>query len=311
MNGDNAKYYRALSVAISSLERKRKSRIFCIIHNGPPYHLCQPDFGIVVRNREQFRSIDTLEILVHSPGGHAEVAYEMATFFRRHCKKLNILVPIYATSAATLLCLNADRILMGEFAHLGPIDVQLSDELEHGKQYFSPLSEFKSMEFLREYAAEALAFFSNVLTDLGMSVRQALHESIPGVAEMMKPLYSHIEPSKLGAYGRALAEAEEYAKRLLASVEHPEGERIAQKLVWEYPTHDFVIYGSEAQEMGLPIQTMDSRLEKTLVNLLMELMSHDISYCGFVKPPAVKIPKPKPKGLPLTKGKRPTLAIAS
>ena len=263
----------------------------------------------VIGDRDRFKGIETLELLVHSPGGHSDVAYELASFFRNHCKSLHILIPVYATSAATLLCLNADKILMGDFAHLGPIDVQLSDELEHGHEYFSPLSEFKSMQFLREYAAESLEFLTHVLTDLGMSKRQALHEAIPGVAEMMKPLYSHIEPSKLGSYGRALAEAEEYAKRLLDSVQNPEAEEIAQQLVWEYPSHDFVIYRSEARELGLPVQKMDSQLERSLVKLMMELMSNEISYSGFVERPAIKSQKPKRPKLPVATKESPKIAV--
>jgi hypothetical protein len=309
MNGDLQKRQKTLDSVVASLEKKRKSRIFCIIHNAPPYHLCNPDMGTVINSRADFKGIDTLEILVNSPGGHAQIAYELATFFRNHCRTLNILVPIYATSAATLLCLNADKIIMGEFAHLGPIDVQLSDELEHGKERFSPLAEFKSMQFLREYAAESLEFLTNVLTDLGMSKRQALHEAIPGVAKMMEPLYSHVDPSRLGSYGRALAEAEEYAKRLLASVGNADAEDIAQKLAWEYPTHDFVIYGAEAKSLGLPVEIMDSQLEATLVKSMMGLIRDEISYSGFVEPPAAKLKGTKQSKLPTPAKSGATLAV--
>jgi hypothetical protein len=318
MNGEKAKGFKLLRAAVTSLERKRKSKIFCLIHNAPPYHICQPDFWTLVGNRDRFRDIQTLEILVHSPGGHADVAYRLAKFFRSHCERLHMLVPIYAQSAATLLCLNADKIIMGEFAHLGPIDVQISDELEHGKDQFSPLDEFKSLEFLREYATEFLDYFSSVLADRGMSVKQALHDSIPGVAEIMRPLYTHVDPSKLGSYRRALAEGEEYAKRLLGSVEREDGDDIAQQLVWKYPAHDFVIERDEARELGLPVEKMDSQQEKTLVKLLIELMSNEISYCGFVPTPtATAKPKASPKRkrgptrVPAPAAQRPKVAVAS
>jgi hypothetical protein len=171
---------REFESVLLSLERKRKSRIFALIHNGPPYHICRPSLWELSDNRDQFRKIDTLEILVHSPGGHVDIAYQMAKFFRSHCKKLNVLVPLYAKSAATVLCLNADAVFMGEFAELGPLDVQVEDELEKGKRSFPPLNEFKSMEFLKEHATEYLDFFTELLVDRGLSVKQALHEAIPG-----------------------------------------------------------------------------------------------------------------------------------
>ena len=121
-----------------SLEKQRKSRIYALVHTDAPHHLCQPEFWNTLRRREQFSNIDTLELLVHSPGGHANVAYRLAKYFRGHCKKLNILIPMMAKSAATLFCLNADAVYMGEFAELGPLDAQLRDELDKGFDYFSP-----------------------------------------------------------------------------------------------------------------------------------------------------------------------------
>src|SRR5690349_6546463 len=109
-----------LSNTIRALERKRRSRIYAIIHTADPQHLCTPEFGTTLRERDGFSKIDTLEILLHSPGGHSRVAYQLAKFFRGHCRRLNIIVPMSAKSAATLLCLNADAIYMGEFAELGP-----------------------------------------------------------------------------------------------------------------------------------------------------------------------------------------------
>lgn len=103
-----------------SLEKQRKSRIYAIVHPGP-YHLCSPDFWGALRRRDQFGKIDTLEILVQSPGGHAHVAYRLAKFFRGHCRELNILVPMMAKSAATLFCLNADNIYMGEIRGAWPV----------------------------------------------------------------------------------------------------------------------------------------------------------------------------------------------
>jgi len=273
---------KEFEAVVLSLERKRKSRIFAIIHSGPPYHICRPSLWELADEREKFRNIDTLEILVHSPGGHVDIAYQMAKFFRNHCKKLNILVPLYAKSAATVLCLNADQVLLGEFAELGPLDVQIEDELEKGRRSFPPLNEFKSMEFLKEHATEYLDFFTELLVDRGLSVKQALHEAIPGVVGIMNPLYGHIDPSKLGSYRRMLAEGEEYAKRLLNSVNNESADNLVQQLVWEYPSHNFVIDYDEAKEIGLPVKRMDLAEEKSLIRVILGLQADDISCTGFV-----------------------------
>jgi hypothetical protein len=229
--------------------------------------------------------IKTLEILIHSTGGHSSVAFRLAQYFRRHCTQLNILVPIMAKSAATLLSLNADSIFMGEFAELGPLDTQLRDDLDKGGGYFSPLDEFRSVEFLREHAAEILDYLSFTLEHRGMSVKQALHEAMPGVVGMMRPLYGQVDPSKLGSYRRALAEGEEYAKRLLSTqLDEDEAEDVAEKLVWDYPAHDFVIDYEEAQSIGLPVERFPLAQEKSLINAIFGLAHYGMPYIGFTTP---------------------------
>lgn len=285
-----------------SLEAKRKSRIYAVVHTSGSHHLCQPDFWGALRRREQFANIDTLEILVHSPGGHANVAYRLAKYFRSHCKRLNIIIPMMAKSAATLFCLNADAIYMGEFAELGPLDAQLRDDFEKGSEFFSPLDEFKSMEFMKEYATGILDYFSAVLAERGMSVKQALHEALSGTTGIMNPLYSHIDPSKVGSYRRALSEGEEYAKRLLFSVGNQSAEELAEHLVWDYPAHDFVIDSEEAKSLGLPVELLPINQEKLLIDSLIGLMKNEIPYIGFAQPA-------RSKNQPAAKGTKKKLPV--
>jgi hypothetical protein len=304
-----------LAETVASLEKQRKSRIFCLIHspdsrpgrNQP--HICNNEYWSLLENRDAFRNIDTLEILVQSPGGHANYAYEMSTFFKGHCRKLHYLVPLHAKSAATIMCLNADKIIQGEWGQLGPLDVQMDDVVEYGARTFSPLNEFKAMEFLRDYATEFLDYFSFLLVQRGFSVKQALHEAIPGVTGIMAPLYSHVDPSKLGSYRRLLAEGEEYALRLLQSASNGNSKKIAERLVWKYPSHGFVINRAEARGMGLPVFDMEIQHDRTLTKLMLNLMESEVTYVGFITSKERKQRKTQPKTAPTqqvpTAAKRP------
>jgi hypothetical protein len=295
---------QAFTSAILSLEKRRKSRIFVLLHDFESEHLCNPDFRKLYENRNQFSGIDTLEVMIHTPGGHASIAYRMARFFRSHCKHLNFIVPIMAKSAGTLLCLAGEKIFMGELAELGPLDVQITDELERGKRPFSPLDEFKSMEFLREYATEFLDYFAFALTERGMSVKQALHESIPAVTGMMEPLYSHIDPSKVGSFRRSLAEGEDYAKRLLKQTRNPMVEKLVERLVWQYPVHDFVIDYAEGREIGLPVVKLEAAHENILVPALMGMARYGLSHTGFIEKPQATSPKATGKSRRMARRRR-------
>ncbi len=69
---------------------------------------------------------DSLDLVVHSPGGDGTAAEKMLDLCRKYCTgRLRVVVPLYAKSAATLLALGADEIIMGETSELGPIDAQV------------------------------------------------------------------------------------------------------------------------------------------------------------------------------------------
>lgn len=269
--------------AILRLEAKRKSRIYCFIEGASDDdHICDPTFRRLYNSRKEFQNIDTLEVLIYSGGGHANMAYRVAKFFRQHCKTLNVIVPFQAKSAATLMCLAADNIYLSEFGELGPIDVQVTDPLERGARQFSPLDEFKSLEFLRDYAVESLDYFTALLLERsGMSIKEALHESIPCITSMMRPMYEKIDPLQFGEHRRMLSEGEEYAKRLLQLARHPNAATIAAKLVENYPVHNFVIDFREAlEELELPVRRLDKIDFEALQPMLLLTGT---GFYGFVK----------------------------
>ncbi|WP_428107712.1 SDH family Clp fold serine proteinase [Candidatus Binatus sp.] len=278
---------------VTDLERERKSRIFCIIHSKAA-HICSLELPEYINRRGHFDRLDTLELLLHSPGGDADFAFKLMKFFRRRCKRLNVIVPLMAKSAATIMSLGADAIFMGEFAELGPVDVQIQDPVERGAEPLSPLDEFKSMEFLRDYAMEVFDFFTLlVIRQSGMSVKEAIHESGPYVTAMVRPLFEKIDPLEVGGHRRALAVGEEYAKRLLKLVGNPAAASIVNRLVWQYPSHEFGIDFDEAAELKLPVKELDRRQDERLSTAIMELVDAGITFNGFAGP--AKVPARKAK----------------
>lgn len=240
---------------ITALEKDRGSRIFCMIHQGR-HHICGPTMRAVYANRIEAGYGDKLEILMHSPGGHPDYAYQVMKFFRRRYKEVTIIVPLMAKSAATLMCLGADKIYMGEFGDLGPIDIQIDDPVDKGEKAVSPLDEFKSLEYMRDMAMEWMAYCAAVSNqEYGLSIRQGLEHSVPLVTGLMRPILSQIDPLEVGSYRRSLAIGEEYGKRMLA-LTGQENDDMVHELVWEYPSHSFCIDFEEAERLGLPVERL-------------------------------------------------------
>ena len=67
-----------------------------------------------------------LDLILHSPGGSAEAAEALVHYLRTRFDHIRVFVPIAAMSAATMLALSADEIVMGDHSQLGPIDPQFN-----------------------------------------------------------------------------------------------------------------------------------------------------------------------------------------
>jgi ClpP class serine protease len=95
---------------------------------------------------------DGLDLLIVSDGGDPTVAWRAVTLLRERVKKLAVLIPQAAYSAATLLALGADEIVMHPNGNLGPVDPQLSvkkqGETEGGHFGFEDMTGF--LEFARK-----------------------------------------------------------------------------------------------------------------------------------------------------------------
>ena len=69
---------------------------------------------------------ETGYLMITSPGGDPNAAEKLLIMCReRFPKGFSVIVPDYAKSAATQICLGSDKIQMGYLAELGPIDPQI------------------------------------------------------------------------------------------------------------------------------------------------------------------------------------------
>ena len=66
-----------------------------------------------------------LDVMITSPGGDGETALTMANICRAERQDFRVIVPDIAKSAATLLALAADKVVMSSTSALGPIDPQI------------------------------------------------------------------------------------------------------------------------------------------------------------------------------------------
>jgi hypothetical protein len=68
---------------------------------------------------------DEVDFLINSPGGFAEVTETIVAMLRSRFTNIRFAIPNMAKSAATLLVLSGDMLLMDHRSELGPIDPQV------------------------------------------------------------------------------------------------------------------------------------------------------------------------------------------
>lgn len=192
---------------------------------------------------------------------------------------------------------------MGNDAELGPLDAQLRDPRGSAIPR-SALNTFKSLEYLQRYTLDTLNLAVILLLQKGrMDVPYAIEQALPFVSCIATPLYQQVEPQELGEARRHLAIAEEYGERIMRRYGHSSTSAakvkdIVNKLVWEYPSHSFVIDVLEAQQIGLKAEELDD----ARINLCTELLSKTKGCLGFVS--HKNTTKPSPNSKPAKDSKR-------
>jgi len=66
-----------------------------------------------------------LAVILTTPGGDAETVERIVNTLRHHYAEVSFLVPDYAYSAGTILCMSGDSIYMNYYSVFGPIDPQV------------------------------------------------------------------------------------------------------------------------------------------------------------------------------------------
>ena len=158
-------------------------------------------------------------------------------------------------------------------AELGPLDAQLPDPRGSAIPK-SALNSFKSLEYLQRYALDTLNLATILLLkQSSMDIPYAIEKAMPFVSCIVTPLYQQVDPQELGEARRHLSVAEEYCKRIMkryaySQLTKQKIDNIASRLVWEYPSHSFVIDLDEARQMGIHASLMDEERAKLCYNLI-------------------------------------------
>jgi len=131
-----ARWQRSLRASkIAAIQKARGSRVIAVIHRqesmrffGFPLarYIDMDDAEKVLNAIRTTPAEQPIDMILHTPGGLAIAALQIARALRAHAGRVTVFVPQLAMSGGTLVALGADEIVMTEHAMLGPIDPQIN-----------------------------------------------------------------------------------------------------------------------------------------------------------------------------------------
>lgn len=286
---------------IGNLEKKLNGNVITYLSNpGDPFSLIEhTDTELLV---DLLGSIDRkpdLYLMINSTGGDINAAHKIIQICRDYCDSFYIIVPMIAKSAATLIALGSDTILMGSSSELGPIDAQLISFAPNGQKVVIPARTFK----------EAYDFLH----------KEILEKSKP--PQLIMPMLMRIDPIMLQNCQNQLEYGVEIAKKCLKTYMWKEDEvianEIARALNEDYISHGAVINYKEAEGLGLKIKFLppdseewkliweylirgNSFLNQAQRTKLFESREISLNRKVIIRAIQVPVPQPPPVGRPGT-----------
>ncbi len=204
------------------------------------------------------RPIDKLDIFLVSNGGDGTVPWRLVALFREFAAAFNVLIPYRAYSAASLLALGADEIVMHPFAELGPIDPTVSNE-------FNPEDPITRQK--RAISVEDVTAYVHFIKEtVGITHEDELVRAIEILAQQVHPI-------ALGNIERFISQSRMIARKILrthmADTESHTIDEIVENLASRLYFHGHPINRKEAkEELKLKVKTdLTANLEKWMWEL--------------------------------------------
>lgn len=202
----------------------------------------------------------SIDLFIHSNGGDGIVPWKLVTLIRDYAKKFSVIVPHRAFSAATLIALGADEIVMHPMGMLGPTDPTVKND-------FNPQNPLNPNQLLGISVEDVSSYIKFIKDDFGIT-----HED--ELVETAKILADKVHPLALGNVKRFHSQSRMLAKKLLGlhmpvTDDHKIGE-IVDSLTSKLFFHGHPINYKEAEQIGLRVRAATADEEQLIWDLYLE-----------------------------------------
>ena len=210
---------------------------------------------------------ERLDLFIFSHGGALEVPWRIISMFREHCDHLGVLIPYCSQSAATLIALGCDELVLGSKAELGPIDPSINVLIREGN-----------------VAANDEVRVEDVMAYIDFLTVKAKIDDPTTIGQHTQCLAEKLRPWTVGHLYRTHSHIRMLAERMLQSHANPKSDdqikSIVQVLAEETRSHGHGISRNEAEKIGLTVTRPDEVLE----DAMWKLFEHYEATCAMRDP---------------------------
>jgi hypothetical protein len=203
-----------------------------------------------------------VDLFLHSHGGSSTTPWRIVSLIREYTNDLAILVPHRAFSAATLIALGANDIVMHKMGCLGPIDPSVAN-------IFNPPHPQNPMLPAPISVEDVTAYFKLIMEELGITHDDELIQAVIALTEKIHPL-------ALGNVQRSHNQARMMARKLLKlhmpnEADEPEITKIIDTLKSNLFYHSHPINRDEAKvDLKLKVSEPPEDIGSLMWNLYVE-----------------------------------------
>jgi len=203
-----------------------------------------------------------IDLILYSSGGDTMVPWRLVSMIREYCDKFSVIIPYKAHSAATMISLGADEIVMSDMSELSPIDPSTSN-------FFNPIDPKNPQNRIPISVEEVMSYFDLAKNKFGIKSDEELTKIFNKFVEANPSVH----PLALGNVNRTHSLIKILAKRLLKShqtaMKEDEIEKIIEFLTEKLYSHQYYIGRKEAKE-DLGIKTV-ANADDEMAKLMTEI----------------------------------------
>lgn len=199
-----------------------------------------------------------LDLLIASNGGDPTVAWRIASLLRETVPFFSVLVPQAAFSAATLIALGADQIVMHRHANLGPVDPQItvqrvkkdgqSEQIQFGAEDLAAFLEFARLKVGLTDQQQLTTVFQLFCNEVG---------SVPiGIASRSSQL--------------SVSMGEKLLRMHMKEGDQQRARTIAEALNKNFFHHGYPVGRTEAKSIGLKVEEPTPEDERLLSDIWLD-----------------------------------------